>query len=523
MVKHSMKMFAKTSEDVMAFSDSTVQRPFVPERKFFIVTLIAFIGAILIGLIVTKEPLLVLGGMLAILLLLALIRWPDIATLLVVFYIYANVAPVAMRFYLVPSYIAMGFPVILIIPLVWYLLLRREKLIITPVFQLLLMLSLIYTLGAVFSRDITLSLRKLTDFFFEGLLLYFLITNLIRSPLMLKRVVWVLLISGALIGGLSLYQQVTQTFDNNYGGFAQVQSDFGTGVENLQGEIQQPRLAGSIGEKNRYGQNMLMLVPLGLFQLWIHRSTWARVLALVLTGLIIVGGALSFSRGAAVGFVLLILIMVFLRYIKFYQLILLLLGAALVLWMFPQYTVRLSSLSVLSEELVASDSAAPLSGADGAIRGRATDMLAALLIFGDHPLFGVGPGMVQYYTQEYSRQVGIRYLTNNPQAHSLFPGIAAEAGILGLICFVLILYIPLRDLVRARKQWIESHPDWSYLATGFFQVLIAYIVTGLFLHLSYMRFFYLMIALAVVASNFRESDEAIEAGIDEKKLEMQEG
>ena len=80
---------------------------------------------------------------------------------------------------------------------------------------------------------------------------------------------------------------VTQTFDNNYGGFAQVQSDFATGVEDLQGEIEQPRLAGSIGEKNRYGQIMLMLVPLGLFQLWIYRSTGLRILALVLTGLII--------------------------------------------------------------------------------------------------------------------------------------------------------------------------------------------------------------------------------------------
>jgi hypothetical protein len=58
--------------------------------------------------------------------------------------------------------------------------------------------------------------------------------------------------------------------------------------------------------------------------------------------------------------------------------------------------------------------------------------------------------------------------------------------------------------VRARKQWQVSRPDLSYLATAFFQVLISYIVTGLFLHLSYMRFFYLMIALAVVASSFKE-------------------
>jgi O-antigen ligase len=329
---------------------------------------------------------------------------------------------------------------------------------------------------------------------------------------MLKRVVWVLLISGAFIGGLALYQQVTHTFDNNYGGFAQVQLDssFGTGVENLQGEVTQQRLSGSIGEKNRFAQNMLMLVPLGLFQLWIYRSTWARALALLFTGLIIIGGALAFSRGAAVGFILLIIIMALLRYIKFYQLMLLVLGAYLVLWLFPQYGVRLSTLSAFTDVTSTDSSSTALSGADGSIRGRATDILAALLIFQDHPLVGVGPGMVPLYTQEYSRGIGFRYLTNNPQVHSLFPGVAAESGLLGLICFVLLLYIPLRDLVRARKQWLQSHPDWSYLATAFFQVLVSYIVTGLFLHMSYMRFFYLMLALAVVAASFRNADVVVE-------------
>lgn len=491
----------------MTVSDSTSSGPSAGERKLFVVAFIVLIGAIMIGAVLTQNPLYAFGGVISVILLLALLKWPDAATLLVVFYIYANIGPVLLGFHGVPPYIAQGFPVILTVPLIWYLLLRREPLVITPVFQLLLMLSVIYILGAVFSGDFTTSSRKLFDFFYEGLLLYFLLTNVIRTPLMLKRVVWVLLISGALIGGIVLYQQVTGTFDNNYGGFAQVQSDFATGAENLQGAVTQPRLSGSVGEKNRFAQNMLMLVPLGLFQLWIYRSTWARLLALLLTGLIIVGGALAFSRGAAVGFVLMILIMVALRYIKFYQLVMLAVGAFLVLWIFPQYGARLATLNVFADLASSnSNSVAPLSGADGAIRGRATDMLSALLIFKDHPLFGVGPGMVQFYTQDYSRELGIRYLTNNPQAHSLFPGVAAESGLLGLICFLLILYIPLRDLVRARKQWLVSHPDWSYLATGFFQVLIIYIVTGLFLHLSYMRFFYLMVALAVVASSFKDVD-----------------
>lgn len=487
----------------MKVSQPIFEMPVAGDRKPLWVAFFVLIGAVMMAALVTQQPLLAAAALLGVLFMLALFKWPDAATLLVVFYIYANIGPVLTDYHGVPAYIAQGFPVILLVPLIWYLIVRREKVFITPVFYLLLMLAAVYTLGAAFSSDISVSSRKLIDYFSEGLLLYFFITNVVRSPLMLKRVIWALLIAGALIGALALYQQVTHTFDNDYGGFAQVQSNFATGAETLQGAVEQPRLAGSIGEKNRFAQNMLMLVPLGLFQLWIYRSMWARLLALILTGLIVIGGALAFSRGAAVAFVLMILILVLLRYIKFYQLLLLVLGAALVLWMFPQYGARLATLNVFSS-VASSDSTAALSGADGAIRGRATDMLAALLIFKDHPLFGVGPGMVQFYTQDYSRDVGFRYLTNNPQAHSLFPGVAAESGILGLICFVLILFIPLRDLVRARKQWLVSHPDWSYLATAFFQVLVSYIVTGLFLHLSYMRFLYLMIALAVVTSRLGE-------------------
>ncbi len=498
-------------------NSTTVEKLFAGERKLLLMLLIALPGAAAFGLVMANEPLLATSVLLSIPLLLALLKWPDAATVLVVFYIYANVGPVLTRFHGVPSYISQGFPVLLTIPLIWYLLMRRERLIITPVFQLLLMLLVVYLVGAAFSSDMSLTTRKLIDYLFEGVILYFFLTNVIRTPLMLKRVVWALLISGALIGGLSLYQQVTGTFDNSYGGFAQVAGSFGTGEEALQGEIEQPRLMGSIGEQNRYAQNMLMLVPLGLFQLWIYRSTGARIFAILLTGLIVIGGALAFSRGAAVGFVIMILIFVLLRYIKFYQFLLLVLGAILILWMFPQYGVRLASLSVFSDA-ASSEGGVPLAGADGAIRGRATVTLAALQIFLDNPVFGVGPDMVRYYTQDYSREIGIRYITWNPQAHSLLPGIAAESGILGLVCFLLILYIPLRDLVRARNRWRFRHPERSYLATAFFQALISYVVTGLFLHMEYMRFFYLMIALAVVASSFIEEDTVVEAKTTETVL-----
>ena len=81
----------------MTLSNSTIEGSFTGTRKLFLVIFIALLGAITIGAVATKEPLLAIGGLVGLLLLLAFLKWPDMTTLLVVFNIYTNVGPVAMR------------------------------------------------------------------------------------------------------------------------------------------------------------------------------------------------------------------------------------------------------------------------------------------------------------------------------------------------------------------------------------------------------------------------------------------
>ena len=144
----------------------------------------------------------------------------------------------------------------------------------------------------------------------EGIGLYFLLTNVVRTPEMLRRVIWVLLAAGAFLGFLSVDQDTAQTYSNNYWGFAQMSNAaFGTGSEDIYGKVLQRRLAGPLGDQNCYAQNMPMLVPLGFFRFWGERSRLLRILAAVATGFCAMGVALTFSRGAAVAFVLVLVIM----------------------------------------------------------------------------------------------------------------------------------------------------------------------------------------------------------------------
>ena len=59
-----------------------------------------------------------------------LLRWPDLETLAVLFVLYANLAVVASKFHGVPQIFAGSFLLLLGLPLVNYLLIRREKIIV---------------------------------------------------------------------------------------------------------------------------------------------------------------------------------------------------------------------------------------------------------------------------------------------------------------------------------------------------------------------------------------------------------
>ena len=117
--------------------------------------------------------------------------------------------------------------------------------------------------------------------------MYFLIINVVRDLPTLRRVTWALLLAGCLMGGLSIFQKVTHTENNIYGGLAQVSSDFEgnmsrqdlrSGSIGQNGEVVgQVRAAGPIGETNRYGQRLVVLLPLAVLRFCTESSRRLRV------------------------------------------------------------------------------------------------------------------------------------------------------------------------------------------------------------------------------------------------------
>jgi O-antigen ligase len=241
---------------------------------------------------------------------------------------------------------------------------------------------------------------------------------------------------------------------------------------------------------------MLMLVPLGIFRVISERSTLLRATAGGMTLLITLGVVLSFSRGAAVGLAALVLALLFLRMIRMRYVLAMVVVLAAILVAFPQYTNRLTSLAG-----VGGLDSTGTSAVDNSLLSRATETLSAALVMVDHPVTGVGPGMFPVYYEAYANTVGI--LVRNDierQAHNLYLGFGAELGVPGLIVFLLIAYSVVRMLLAARRASIVKRPDLERLTTPFLLALMTYYVTGMFLHLSFARFYWAMLAVATAAA-----------------------
>lgn len=442
--------------------------------------------------VAVDNPFVAIGAVGATLLGMTILVRPGVATLVVVAILYSNAGVIAVRFHGVPSFAALAVPMLLIPPLAAFIVLERRPIVITNAFPWMVALLVVHLVSGIFSVDAATAFDTIVTFSLEGIVLYFLVTNVVRTRAAVIAIVWILLAVGAFLGALTFYQDATGTYGNVYLGFAQAsEATIGVDATGL-GTSAQFRLAGNIGEKNRYAQVLLVLVPLGLFMAIGERSRIRRLLALGAAGAISLGVALTFSRGAAVGFVLLFAIMFLMGYLKWKYLLAVVLGVVIVFTAVPAYADRLSGLVAVSESVGSTG----IDQADGAIQSRVTEGLAALLAWADHPILGVGPGEFPHYYRQYAEVVGIRVLATDRESHNLYLGMAAELGLMGVTLFLLIVGLTLRDLARARRAVRARDPLMADLATGFMLSIVAYLTSGIFLHMAFVRYFWLMLALA---------------------------
>lgn len=425
-------------------------------------------------------------------------RWPQFAVLAGVGFLYLNLPAILTKFHGLSPLLA-GAPLLLLaIPALranfsegrWPVFDRVLGLMIGVYLPLLL-------ISALLSEQPDRSYARLLAFAAEGILVYFLVLNAVTSRAILRKVIWTVVLAGVLMGALSVLQETTSSYYSSYGGLAQVQTH-----DEDTGEKTRPRLAGPIGEKNRYAQVLLVLLPLVV--LLGGTETRRMRIAAGIAGLIIVCGILlTFSRAAAVTAALAMIGMGALRQIRWRQLALAGVGVAILALIFaPAYLERLTSLADLTHVF-----GGQIRGVDGALKGRATENLAAWNTFLDHPLFGVGTGQTRHYVAQYSQESGLRRLAESRRAHSMYLEELSDTGLLGFGCFMLIIGITLRRLWVLRREAFLMRPTDALFLTAILLALGTYLVSATFLHLSYLRYFWFLMGLAGAAARIYAADD----------------
>ena len=197
---------------------------------------------------------------------------------------------------------------------------------------------------------------------------------------------------------------------------------------------------------------MVLLLPLAFAVVWSRTSRLSTMLALGAGALISIAIALTLSRGAAVGFAMVLAVMFLLRYLRWRYLLFMAVAIVLLFLAVPQYGSRLATLERLPG--IAGEGVE----ADGSIRSRLTETIAAALVFADHPLLGVGPGQFPTYYMAYAQEFGLRVREEDREAHNLYFGIASDVGLLGSICFFGAIWVTIRDLARTRARLIATRP-----------------------------------------------------------------
>ena len=321
----------------------------------------------------------------------------------------------------------------------------------------------------------------------------FALINLITSKQLLYHAIWLLLLTGAALGLLTVFQEVTQTPDQNYLGFARVKI-----AHIAEGLVDRPRAGGPMGEPLAFGQQLMVLVPLGLWAMTQARSWLGRFGGAFATVACMAGVALSFSRSIYIA--LAVVLVLFTLHVRLNPRFLLFLPLLLVLLQVapPEFQARIGTF----DALVQNEENGQDIERDSSFEGRAVEMLMAVYVFLDHPAVGVGGGNFVEHYPTYIREYGGSLKDEKRNPHNYYLEVAAEHGVVGLVLFCGIMFMTLARLQFARGllRGAGDH-QLAELAIALQIGFIGYMVSALFYHGSYPRYLWLQVALAIIIAS----------------------
>jgi putative inorganic carbon (hco3(-)) transporter len=452
----------------------------------FIILAIVLGIAVGIGVVFIGQPALILFAVGGLIIFIGSVISAEFGLLILVFLAYTRISDILVHNYNAPSVAKFFVPLLVVAILVRWVFNREPPLGWQRPAILLTIYGMVGFASILYAPDPERVWNSLVVFSKDAIITVIVVV-LLHHPNTFRKVIWTLLFIGIFLGTLSIYQYITGTYANDYWGFAVAN------IQSITGQTNDYRSAGPIGDPNYYAQVMGVLIPLALEKVLHERRPILRGLALWALIASVFAVFLTYSRGGFIAMVIALVAYFIIYPPKVYYVPVAIIGALFLMTLAPpKYFDRILSLTELFS---------PKGGLmveDYALRGRASENLAALEMVKAQPLFGVGFSNFSFLFNQYSKQAGLALVATERAAHNLYLEVVAETGLVGFAVFMTMLYTSLRTISRAWVVFVRTKSrEYAGMAASFGVAFLGYLVAAFFIHNAFPRYFYLMIGLSL--------------------------
>jgi O-antigen ligase len=469
-------------------------------RRYAVLEQLLPVGVFTLGLIAvfianylmaaTDSAFLIAGGVIGAFVALWVVLRPQVGLYILAVFTYLNLSDALEVNFGIPKINQPLIALILVSVIANRIVLKRKPLVFRGVEATMVLYGIVATMSVMFAvANQSAALDRLIDWLKDFAILIIMV-QLCDDEQSFKTVLWALILSAALVAGLSWYHTFTGDTDNTFFGLAK------SGVHQIVGAMDDLRVTGPLDDPNFYAQILLMIFPIAAYRMLTGTTQAGRLIGALCTVLIVGAAIFTYSRG---GFLALVVVSGLLVLDRKYNLLrVAALGAVLIILLLPilpqGYVDRVLTLG----------DALPVNAGlqtEASFRGRTSEMIIATQMFAENPILGVGKRNYQALYVEYSSMLGLDPRLEDRQAHSLYLELAAEMGMLGILSFGAILLALFRSTARARRQFRElDRPDLSAWTASLQLGIVSYLITSIFLHADYARYMWIMFALAASAS-----------------------
>ncbi|MBJ6801426.1 O-antigen ligase family protein [Geomonas propionica] len=369
---------------------------------------------------------------------------------------------------LYPSIAVLPFARITIALGMFFLLLGNlNKFVKNPVNKLMIMMLLVILISSANALSPGIAFGKVSEFI-SWLFIYFIIVNAINTEDRFLIFMLAFLLYSFKMSQFSFLNWVATGFS-----FRREGTGGGPGWFNNSGE---------------FGIQMCIFLPLASCFYYALHHHWSKVkkVFFILFPLTALTGAISCSsRGALVGVAGILLFMMFKTKNKLKVLFLVIITVCLAFVLLPDKQ---------KERLVAS-------GQDNTSVSRLQLWEVGLDMVRRHPVLGVG------YKNWGVAQAEVYGTQNQLLPHNVFIECAAELGLSGLVCFVLLIGYTFYNNHQSREL-LKSSVDGRFLslmADGLDAALVGFLVSGFFVTVLYYPYFWINLSMTVALRNIAGS------------------